>query len=181
MAAQYGGRVVVSATPGVAVSIRRTRAVEVALTAASKAIAMPLLVKKVVAELPGSAPESVQGMLLDLLRGGVLVSCLRASSVVVDPMVNLVERGVTDGRSAARTVDLGLAGAVVLPETVADEIENGAALLLRLTRHRRGHPGWQAYHREFLERFGTGARVGLDDLFDPAAGLGIPEHIATGI
>jgi class I lanthipeptide synthase len=71
-------------------------------------------------------------------------------------------------------VDLRLAGGVVLPHAVAREAEATAAALVRLTPHPFGLPAWQDYHRRFVERYGIGALVPVDDLLNADSGLGFP-------
>ncbi|SEG15383.1 thiopeptide-type bacteriocin biosynthesis domain-containing protein [Nonomuraea solani] len=73
-------------------------------------------------------------------------------------------------------VDLRLGGVVGLPVEVAAEVEAAAGALLRLTPHPGGHPAWRAYHVGFLERYGDGAVVPIEQLIDSTAGLGFPEH-----
>ncbi|MEU7861421.1 lantibiotic dehydratase [Nonomuraea sp. NPDC049141] len=73
-------------------------------------------------------------------------------------------------------VDLRLDGTVVLPPEVAAEAEAAAGALLRLTPHPAGHPAWREYHVRFLERYGVGAVVPIEQLVDDTAGLGFPAH-----
>ncbi|MEU4230986.1 lantibiotic dehydratase [Nonomuraea sp. NPDC026600] len=73
-------------------------------------------------------------------------------------------------------VDLRLDGTVVLPPEVAAEAESAAGALLRLTPHPAGHPAWREYHVRFLDRYGAGAVVPIEQLVDDTAGLGFPAH-----
>jgi hypothetical protein len=72
------------------------------------------------------------------------------------------------------TVDLRLDRGIVLPHTVAREVEGAASVLARLTPHPYGPPAWIDYHARFLERYGIGALVPLLDITDPDTGLGFP-------
>lgn len=71
-------------------------------------------------------------------------------------------------------VDLRMDCTVVLPESVAREVEAAAAVLARLTPYPSGSPAWRDYHARFLERYGTGALVPVADLVYADTGLGFP-------
>lgn len=73
-------------------------------------------------------------------------------------------------------VDLRLGCTVMLPAQVAAEAESAAGALLRLTPHPAGHPGWLDYHIRFLDRYGVGAVVPVQQLVDPTVGIGFPVH-----
>lgn len=73
-------------------------------------------------------------------------------------------------------VDIRLGCAVVLPAEVAAEAERAAEALLRLTPAPAGNRSWREYHGAFLDRYGPGAVVAVDQLVDPTAGLGFPRH-----
>ncbi|MEV0259841.1 lantibiotic dehydratase [Streptomyces sp. NPDC050617] len=79
-------------------------------------------------------------------------------------------------RSAQRgvQVDLALDASVRLPPAVAVEAERAADLLWRLAPASSGSTGLDQYHREFVERYGTGRAVPVTELLDPEAGLGAP-------
>ena len=83
---------------------------------------------------------------------------------------------VVPGAGQPFMVDLRLGCAVVLPPQVAAEAESAAGALLRLTPHPAGHPGWRDYHTRFLDRYGAGAVVPVQQLVDPTAGMGFPSH-----
>ncbi|MBV9141259.1 MAG: lantibiotic dehydratase [Pseudonocardiales bacterium] len=71
-------------------------------------------------------------------------------------------------------VDLLLDCDVRLPHHVAQEMEQAASALLRLTRQPTGEAAWRDYHAAFVDRYGTGTLVPLADVLDPDAGLGYP-------
>lgn len=73
-------------------------------------------------------------------------------------------------------VDLRLGGAMVLPTPVAAEAASAVAALVRLAPP--VHPGWRDYRRRFVERYGFGAVVAVEDLVDAVSGLGYPGHYA---
>ncbi|MEV0279768.1 lantibiotic dehydratase [Streptomyces sp. NPDC050610] len=79
-------------------------------------------------------------------------------------------------RSAQRgvQVDLALDASVRLPRAVAVEAERAADLLWRLAPASSGSSALDQYHREFVERYGTGRAVPVTELLDPEAGLGAP-------
>jgi lantibiotic biosynthesis protein len=59
---------------------------------------------------------------------------------------------------------------------VATEAESAAGALLRLTPTPAGNPVWRDYHTRFLDRYGAGALVPIEQLVDPTSGLGFPAH-----
>jgi class I lanthipeptide synthase len=73
-------------------------------------------------------------------------------------------------------VDCRLGGAMALPSFVADEAAGAASALVRATPHPTGDPRMREYHARFIERFGSGAFVRVDQLIDPTVGLGFPPH-----
>ncbi|WP_329127305.1 lantibiotic dehydratase [Streptomyces sp. NBC_01465] len=85
--------------------------------------------------------------------------------------------GMREGSSAGRSplaVDLRLDCTVEIPRQVAWEMERAAHVLLRLTRQPTGQAVWAQYFTEFWERYGTGTLVPVNEVIDPAAGLGFP-------
>jgi thiopeptide-type bacteriocin biosynthesis protein len=72
------------------------------------------------------------------------------------------------------SLDLRLGSNVELPQAVAHEAAAAAAVLVRLAPHPFGSPAWQDYHGRFLERYGVGAMVPVDDLLHSDTGLGFP-------
>lgn len=190
-------------------SVRLTAAVRVVRELPSVPIAVRTLVDKIVAEIPGdrvSAEEMVTtlvrcGALITCLRSaptavdplGHLRDRLHAVGADLPPEVTAaqVERfavrrlgesarvDLPAGVVARWAVDLGLDGAVVLPEVVAHEAATAADVLLRLSRVRHGHPGWRDYHARFLDRFGVNGVVAVEQLVDPITGLGLPEQFTS--
>jgi hypothetical protein len=67
------------------------------------------------------------------------------------------------------TLDCG----VQLPEQVAREARDAAAVLYRLSPHPFGYPAWRDYHSRFRARYGTGAVVPVLELVADS-GLGFP-------
>lgn len=72
-------------------------------------------------------------------------------------------------------VDLVLDADVVLPEAVREEFERAATALWRLSPPRTAPAHLRAYHRAFVERYGTERAVPVTELLDPADGLGPPD------
>lgn len=85
-------------------------------------------------------------------------------------------RALSDVADQPLMVDLRLGGTVVLPTQVAAEAEAAAEALLRLSPHPAGHPAWREYHTRFVDRYGAGALVPVEQLADATAGLGVPAH-----
>ncbi|MFI9722225.1 lantibiotic dehydratase [Streptomyces sp. NPDC052396] len=77
-------------------------------------------------------------------------------------------------------VDLALDARIRLPESVRAEAERAARTLTALAAGRPGLHHLRAFHRDFLERYGTGRAVPLLELLDPERGLGLPAGYAPG-
>ncbi len=73
-------------------------------------------------------------------------------------------------------VNLRLGCTMVLPSQVATEAEWAASALLRLSPAPLGNPEWREYHTRFLNRYGPGAVVPIEQLVDATIGLGFPRH-----
>ncbi|MEU7741108.1 lantibiotic dehydratase [Nonomuraea sp. NPDC049158] len=99
-------------------------------------------------------------------------AAVRARRAVGERMRDLVPVEVAQPLA----VDLRLGGTVVLPREVAAEAESAAGALWRLTPDPAGHPAWREYHVMFLDRYGVGGVVPIEQLVDPTAGLGFPGH-----
>lgn len=85
-------------------------------------------------------------------------------------------RSLSDAVEQPLMVDLRLGAAVELPPDVAHEAESAADALVRLTPALTGDLAWRDYHTGFMERYGPGALVSVDQLVDPTVGLGFPRH-----
>ncbi|MEV0306553.1 lantibiotic dehydratase [Nonomuraea fuscirosea] len=162
-------------TPVAEVSVRHTQAVRMALEKAATPILFGTLLAMLAAESQRTPLTVIEDMLTELVRLRVLLTSLRAPMTVTDPLAHIAAQ--LDGPYAALdpgarvTVDLRLNYSISLPPRVIDEAEKAASVLVRLAPRR---PGWQAYHAEFLDRYGPGALVGIRELLDPDLGLGYP-------
>lgn len=85
-------------------------------------------------------------------------------------------RALSRAAEQSLMVDLRLGCTVVLPPQVAIEAASAAEALLRLTPVPAGNPAWREYHSGFLDRYGPGAVVPVQQLVDPTVGLGFPRH-----
>ena len=83
-------------------------------------------------------------------------------------------RRLSDAGRSPLAVDLVLDAEARIPESVAQEMERAADVLLRLTRRPTGQGVWKEYQVVFWERYGTGTLVPVKEVVDPAAGLGYP-------
>ncbi len=63
---------------------------------------------------------------------------------------------------------------ITLPRLVLDTAAHAADVLRRLAPQPHGGSRWLDYHRRFLERYGLGATVTVQDLLNTDAGLGLP-------
>ncbi|MGH3778300.1 MAG: lantibiotic dehydratase [Pseudonocardiaceae bacterium] len=85
-------------------------------------------------------------------------------------------RALSNAAEQPLMVDLRLGSTVVLPPQVAIEAASAAEALLRLTPVPAGNPAWRDYHSRFVDRYGPGAVIPVEQLVDPTAGLGFPCH-----
>jgi thiopeptide-type bacteriocin biosynthesis protein len=123
-----------------------------------------------VAEVAGlaSALRDVHATLArhDHARTAEHVRTVRAAAAKLGPADAATER--------AMSVDLVLDSDVVLPPQIAHEAEAAATALVHLTPQPFGSPAWQDYHGRFLERYGVGAAVPVEELLHGDGGLGFP-------
>lgn len=115
------------------------------------------------------------------------LSVIHAQLQVVDRMASWID-GRTGRAAATRMralstavaqplmVNLRLGCTMVLPSQVATEAAWAASALLRLSPAPRGNPEWREYHARFLNRYGPGAVVPVQQLVDATIGLGFPRH-----
>jgi lantibiotic biosynthesis protein len=71
-------------------------------------------------------------------------------------------------------LDLRLDARLVLPDTVAREIERAALILTRVSARPYGTAAWGAYHQRFYERYGIGTMVPLQKVVADS-GTGYPD------
>ncbi|MFI6180558.1 lantibiotic dehydratase family protein [Nonomuraea sp. NPDC051191] len=167
------GRVHVPAEGADEFSLASTAAVELVLEAASSPIPHAALLGKLAAEFPQVEPCRRAELVAELLRTRLLRSRLRAPATVTNP-ANVVSPALL--AACERTaVDLRLDAEVRLPETVAAEVETAATVLARLATHPAGTPAWRRYAERFVDRFGEGTEVPVEQLTDPERGLGLPD------
>ncbi|GII96365.1 lantibiotic dehydratase [Sinosporangium siamense] len=81
---------------------------------------------------------------------------------------------ICSGAEPSLAVDLRFDGVVTLPWSVAREAEAAAEALVRLTPHPHGTTAWRDYHARFLERYGIGAVVPVQQITNFEVGLGYP-------
>lgn len=74
----------------------------------------------------------------------------------------------------ALAVDLRVDWDLTVPQAVAVEAANAAAVLVRLAPRPNLGPGWVSWHGRFLERYGPRALVPILDAVDADIGLGYP-------
>lgn len=79
-------------------------------------------------------------------------------------------------------VDTRMDGEITLPRTVAVELEEAVSLAWRLAPNppTRENP-LAEYHSRFLERYGVGTLVEVNELLDPQRGLGAPENYLASL
>ncbi|MFG2146294.1 lantibiotic dehydratase [Streptomyces sp. NPDC048696] len=128
------------------------------------------------ARLPQDLPlcAELDGIRADLLRCEELAAGgdgarLKALRVVRERMVALCPS------DHVLHVDLALDADVVLPDVVREEFERAGTALWRLSPPRTAPTHLRAYHRAFVERYGTERAVPVMELLDTATGLGPPD------
>lgn len=169
-------RVYVPAEGASEFSLAVTPAVAAVLDAAQAPISHEVLLGKLAAEFPDTAPERRSSLVAELLRVGLLRSALRAPATVVDPASVLPADEIARGSELAgkEACDVRLDADVRLPEAVGVEVETAATVLARLARHPQGTPAWCDYIERFADRWGEGIEISLEHVIDPDRGLGLP-------
>ncbi|WP_018503843.1 lantibiotic dehydratase [Parafrankia discariae] len=157
------------------VEVALTGPVRMAVEAAGVPIPFPELAAKVAGDpANGKAAERLLAALVD---AGVLVSAIRPAMTVTDPAAHLARHIALPDPDDRIAVDLRVDCSVTLPPAVVREAQEAAAALVSVASHL---PGWAAYHRAFLERWGPGAAVPLRDVLDvlgfPAGYRGSPRR-----
>ncbi|MFC5828074.1 lantibiotic dehydratase family protein [Nonomuraea insulae] len=173
LARMRDGRVHVPAEGADEFSLASTTAVELVLQAASSPIPYAALLGKLAAEFPHVEPCRRAELVAELLRTRLLRSRLRAAATVTDPAA--VVPPALLAACHRKAVDVRLDAEVRLPETVAVEMETAATVLARLATHPAGTPAWRRYAERFVDRFGEGTEVAVEQLTDPGSGLGLPD------
>ncbi|MFC4049049.1 lantibiotic dehydratase [Actinomadura syzygii] len=166
------------------VEIELTDPVQAAVEQAASAIAFADLAATVAAKLPGGTAEA-EGLLTALVKARVLLSAVRPPMTVTDPSAYLARHltGRIDlpapGDQVA--VDLRVGCSVTLPPAVVAAAEDAAGTLAAVAPRL---PGWAAYHRSFIERWGPGAAVPLREVVNvlgfPAGYRGSPHRDPAG-
>ncbi|MBL7499875.1 lantibiotic dehydratase [Frankia sp. CNm7] len=71
-------------------------------------------------------------------------------------------------------VDLRLGGKITLPGSIEIEAAAAASVLVQLSPNPLGSPAWQAWHGQFVDRYGPGAVIPVTEAVDVDRGLGYP-------
>ncbi|MBV9013640.1 MAG: lantibiotic dehydratase [Pseudonocardiales bacterium] len=125
--------------------------------------------------LPAAAPlmRELEAVQAELARHNHKMTT-RAEQRRVRETITRHMRGLSQAGRTPLAADLLLDCDVRLPHHVAQEMEQAASALLRLTRRPTGEPAWRHYHAAFVDRYGTDTLVPLTAMLDPDAGLGYP-------
>lgn len=158
------------------VEIDLTGPVRVAVEAARAPIAFGELAATMADEL-ATEMAAAERLLVALVCAGVLLSAVRPAMTVTDPAAHLARHLALPAPGGRVAVDLRVDCAVTLPPAVVREAQEVAGALVAVAPQL---PGWTAYHRAFLERWGPGAAVPLRDVLRvlgfPAGYRGSPRH-----
>ncbi|MYS59762.1 lantibiotic dehydratase [Streptomyces sp. SID5468] len=125
---------------------------------------------------------------LDAVQAGSLTPLAHAVRELRTVHAGLDECATPEGRNAVTArmrelvpglrrhplaLDLSLSADLVLPNSVAREVERAAAILTRLSARPYGTRAWNEYHQRFYERFGIGTMVPLLEVVADS-GVGYP-------
>ncbi|WP_427884701.1 lantibiotic dehydratase [Kribbella sp. GL6] len=147
-------------TPGRELTVANTEAVQYIQAAAHHPIPYNTLLESLLAATPAATREDADHLLKQLLDKEILLGD------------HTPEATPTAGGEVQ--VDLRVDAEVRLPLAVAEEAARAASLLWRLSPPGDGLPTLAAYHRAFLDRYGTDRVVPVLELMDPQIGLGAP-------
>jgi hypothetical protein len=173
------GRVWVPADGASEFSLKLTPAVALVRVAARAPVRCSALAGKLAAEFPQAGEDRCAALVAELLQARVLRSALRSPATMTDPTSVLPAGVLPAGAQARAAVDMRLDASVRLPDAVATEAETAATVLARLATHPFGIPAWRRYIGQFAARWGEGSEVSLEQLTDPATGLGLPDGFGT--
>ncbi|MGW0708183.1 lantibiotic dehydratase [Streptomyces sp. NPDC002643] len=160
------------------VRIRLTGPVRAALEGARAPILWSELAAKLSAGFPTASFAVIERLLAGLVKQRFLVTSIRSAMTATDPLAALLTHTqcLPPDESAGlhdvpRPVfDVRVDWTLAVPEAVAQEAAAAAKVLTRLAP-RAALPGWTAWHRRFLERYGPQAVVPVRDAIDA---LGYP-------
>lgn len=161
------------------VEIELTAPVRAALEAAASPIAFHDLAAKVACELSGDT-AGAERLLAALVNAGALLSAIRPPMTATDPAAHLARHIDLPDPGDQVDADLRLDCAVTLPPAVIRAAEDAASALVAVAPQL---PGWAAYRRAFIERWGPGAAVPLREVLNvlgfPAGYRGSPHREAA--
>lgn len=153
------------------VEVDLTRPVTLAVETARQPIAFNDLTAKLAAEAPAVDLVVIEGMLAELVARRVLLSAVRPPMTVTDPAAHLASYVDLPDLSGQSAVDVRVDCSVTLPAAVLREAEQAASVLVLVSP--QTPPGWRSYHQAFLERYGPGATVPVQELVG-GSGLNFP-------
>lgn len=142
------------------VEVRLTEPVRCALKAAVAPIAFDALTGVIVDTLAADR-TNVERLLLNLVGVRALLSNARPPMTSADPVQHLSQFIELPDPSGHVAVDVRLDCSVILPPAVAREACEAASAMVCVAPRL---PGWVAYHRAFVERWGPGAAVPLGEV-----------------
>ncbi len=145
-----------------------TDPVRVAIEAARTPVPFSELAAKTAGKLHADLGE-VEALVAALVQVGALLSQIRPPMTVTDPADHLARHvSVPDAGEHPAVVDRRLDCSVTLPPAVIAEAQNAASALVAVAPPL---PGWDAYRRAFIERWGPGVAVPLRETLNV---LGFP-------
>ncbi|GAB3977740.1 lantibiotic dehydratase [Actinoallomurus acanthiterrae] len=142
------------------VEIDLTGPVRIAVETAASPIMFRELAAWIAVQLPAGMAAAEQ-LLAELVNAGVLLSAVRPPMTEPDPAAHLARHRDLPDPAEQIAVDLRVDCSVTLPPAVVDEAREAASALAALAPPL---PGWAAYHRAFIDRWGPGAAVPLRDV-----------------
>ncbi|MEV1320067.1 lantibiotic dehydratase [Micromonospora arborensis] len=146
------------------VEVDLTGPVRRAVQFASSPIAFVDLTARMADRTRTGLPDGIadaERLLAALVAAGVLVSEVRPPVTATDPAAHLSQHIDLPDPGDRTQVDLRVDCSVTLPPAVVREACEAVTALVSVAPRL---PGWTAYHRAFIERWGPGAAVPLHDV-----------------
>jgi class I lanthipeptide synthase len=144
------------------VEIEMTDPVRVAIETARSPIPFAELAEKVAGELAKDTAKA-ERLLATLVQAGALLSAIRPPMTVTEPARHVARHIHLPDPGNRVTVDRRVDCSMTLPTAVVREAQEAAAALVAVAPRL---PGWAAYHRAFIERWGPGAAVPLREVLN---------------
>ncbi|MFG1928540.1 lantibiotic dehydratase [Cryptosporangium sp. NPDC048952] len=142
------------------VEVGLTAQVQTALQVARCPVGFTELTAKIA---PSTAQAAAERLLAGLVELGALLSDIRPALTITDPAAHLERHGVSAKADSHVAVDLRADVAVTLPPAVLHEASRAASVLTAVSPQLTG---WAEYHHAYIERWGPGAAVPIQNVLN---------------